>query len=109
MSFDIPAPKKVRINAKKVLEKDIENPVCKYARAKGLLAYKFTSPNRRSVPDRIFIGPDGLVFFIEFKAPGAKPTESQAREIRRLRALGHIVEVVDNVLKGQRLIDVVTE
>lgn len=109
MSSEMPAPRKVRIKPGKVLEKDIEGPVCKYARVKGILAYKFTSPNRRSVPDRIFLGPGGLVFFVEFKAPGAKPTESQAREIRRLRALGHIVEVVDTVLKGQRLIDAILE
>ena len=48
------------------LEKDIEAKVCLYARDKGMLTYKFTSPARAAVPDRMFIY-KGRVFFIEFK------------------------------------------
>ena len=36
-----------------MLEKDIEARVCEYARAKGVLAYKFTSPARAAVPERV--------------------------------------------------------
>ena len=105
MHSNLPPPTKVRVRKKTVSEKTIETTVCQYARSNGILTYKFTSPNRRSVPDRLFLGPGGLIFFVEFKAPGKKPTESQAREIRRLREIGHIVEVIDNLLAGQRLID----
>ena len=49
-----------------MLEKQIEAKVCDYAKERGLLVYKFTSPNRMAVPDRMFIRPDGKVFFIEF-------------------------------------------
>jgi len=42
-----------------VLEKQIEHTVCEYARARDVLAYKFTSPNRMAVPDRLFILPSG--------------------------------------------------
>ena len=38
-----------------MLEKQIERKVCDYAKNKGLLAYKFTSPARAAVPDRLFI------------------------------------------------------
>ena len=88
-----------------MLEKQIEQVVCAYAKSRGLLAYKFTSPARRSVPDRLFLGPDGVSFFIEFKAPGNVPTKLQSREITRITALGHRVYVCDDVEIGKRWID----
>ncbi len=87
-----------------MLEKDIEKAVCDYAKSKGVIAYKFTSPNRKSVPDRLFCGYHGHHWFIEFKAPGKKPTPKQWREIERLRKLGHIVYVVDNIEWGKRCV-----
>ena len=90
---------------KKLLEKDIEKAVCDYAKGRGCLAYKFTSPRRRSVPDRLFITPGGLVFFIEFKAPGKKPTDAQNREMGRLREKGVHVSWTDNIEIGKGIID----
>lgn len=91
------------------LESTIEKQVCAYARARGLDAQKYTSPNRRSVPDRIFFGPDGLVFFIEFKRPGNKPTVKQDLEIERLRGYGIDVYVVDSIEEGKRIVDKYTK
>ncbi len=88
-----------------MLERDIEDAVCKYARKYLFLAEKFTSPNRRSVPDRMFSGPAGLHFFIEFKAPGKTPTPKQARDHARRAALGHRVYVCDDVEDGKRIIN----
>ncbi len=87
-----------------MLESEIEKAVCDYAKSKGLISYKFTSPNRRSVPDRLFCGPDGIHFFIEFKAPGKKPTVKQQREIDRLQRLGHHVFVCDDIERGNRIV-----
>lgn len=89
----------------RMLEKKIEDKVCRYAKTKDIDNRKFTSPNRRSVPDRIFFPGQGRIFFIEFKALGKQPTESQAREIRRLEDLGFVVYVVDNVEQGKEIID----
>jgi hypothetical protein len=88
-----------------LLEKDIEKKVCDYAREKGFLAYKFTSPMRAAVPDRLFIVPGGTVFFIEFKRPGAAPTPAQVREHARLIVMGVKVYVIDNVSDGKELVD----
>lgn len=88
-----------------MLEKDIEAKVCKYAKNKGLLVYKFTSPARAACPDRMIINPDGKIWFIEFKAEGKKPTEQQAREHERLRGHNVSVFVVDNVEQGKFVID----
>ena len=66
-------------------EKDIEAEVRLWARDRGFLVRKFTSPGKRAVLDRVFVSPQGVVLFIEFKAHGGKPTAAQWREIRRFR------------------------
>lgn len=88
-----------------MLEKNIEAKVCGYARERGLLAYKFTSPAHAAVPDRLFILPGGRMFFCEFKRRGQKPTPAQEREHKRLRAYNVPVFVIDNVDDGLRMID----
>ncbi len=88
-----------------LLEKEIEKRVCEYAQSKGWLTYKFTSPARHAVPDRMFIAPGGRVIFVEFKREGQKPTVPQEREHARLRAQGVAVYVVDNVEAGKVMVD----
>ena len=87
------------------LEKFIEGKVCLYAADKGWLTYKFTSPNRSAVPDRLFITPFGRVIFVEFKRKGMKPTPAQSREHDRLTRQGCTVRVIDCVSDGIDLID----
>lgn len=87
-----------------MLEKQIEAKVCDYAKTKGMMVYKFTSPARAAVPDRMFIK-SGRVFFIEFKRGGQKATEAQEREHHRLRQQAINVFVVDNVDAGKECID----
>lgn len=87
------------------LERDIEKRVCEYARSLGMLVYKFTSPGRSHVPDRMFVLPGGRVFFIEFKRKGKKPTPAQEVEIKKLRDQGATVYVVDNVAEGKEVIE----
>ncbi|EOY5717005.1 VRR-NUC domain-containing protein [Enterobacter hormaechei] len=62
----------------------------------GGVAYKFVSPGRRSVPDRIVLLPGGHLIFVECKAPGIPPRADQLREHERLRALGFTVVVLDS-------------
>lgn len=88
-----------------MLEKQIEAKVCDYAKSKGVLAYKFTSPARAAVPDRLFIAPNGRVWFCEFKRAGAKPTAAQDREHTRLRQQHVNVFVVDNIDEGKSMVD----
>ena len=88
-----------------MLEKQIERKVCEYAKEQGLLVYKFTSPSRMAVPDRMFINRAGVVFFIEFKRAGEKPTPSQEREHRRLEEYNVNIFVIDDVVKGKLVID----
>ena len=88
-----------------MLERDIEKRVKDYARSKGFLAYKFTSPGHIGVPDDLFISPVGFVIFVEFKQTGKKPTAMQQREIDRINQHGVLALVVDSVEQGKGLID----
>ena len=86
-------------------EAQIESTVCKHAQKLGLLAYKFTSPGRAGVPDRLLIAPDGTVFMIEFKTPTGRLSALQINEHRRLSEHNITVYVVDNVAEGKRIVD----
>ena len=79
-------------------EKQVEARIVQRAREHGGIAFKFTSPGRRSVPDRFMLMPcwDGGDYFIEAKAPGEKLTPAQEREKARIEARGGTVYVIDN-------------
>lgn len=78
------------------LEKDVEASLVRRVKALGGLCEKFTSPGRRSVPDRIITMPGGQIIFVELKAPNKKPTDAQLKDHERRRALGCDVRVIDN-------------
>lgn len=85
-------------------ESTIESKTVNYAKSKGWLVYKFTSPGNRAVPDRIFIR-KGIVFFIEFKTLGKKATKLQKKVHDDINYHHIIVYVIDNFLEGKKLID----
>ena len=70
-----------------VRESEIEAYLVKRVREAGGISYKFVSPGRAGVPDRIVIL-ENEVGFVEVKAPGKKPTALQQRELERLQAHG---------------------
>jgi len=91
----------------KIYESDVEKRYCNLTKRAGGRAYKFTSPGRRSVPDRLIMFPvpeehrvivAQYIRFVEMKAPCAKPTELQSREIAGLRDLGYDVRIVDSLV-----------
>ena len=80
-----------------MLERDIEKALVKRVKALGGIAYKFTSPANRSVPDRICLLPEGRLVFVECKRPGGKVTDNQLRVHEKIKALGHDVRIVDSI------------
>lgn len=89
---------------KPVSETDVEGDHIAAVKADGGHSYKFTSPARRAVPDRLDLRPippehraivARYVQFTECKRPGEKPTVAQAEEHKKLRDLGFQVNVVD--------------
>lgn len=124
-------PEGVPQKPKKLREREsaVEHHLCANVKARGGIAYKFTSPQRRSVPDRLVVEDaagavvelevileelgvhnvnlpelrgyvmriaERMIHFVELKATGSKPTEQQAREHAKLRALGFVVRVIDS-------------
>lgn len=87
-----------------MLERDVEMKVMRWAKEHGWLAFKFTSPSQRSVPDRIFMR-NGVVAFAEIKAPTRKPTPKQEAEMQRIRAAGVPVEWFDDAEKAIAWLD----
>lgn len=83
-----------------VKESYIERKVCDFAKKLGWLVRKLQWVGRHGAPDRVFIKAGRLVF-IEFKAPGKKPTAHQTLEIERLRAEGMEVYVIDDIDEGK--------
>lgn len=90
-----------------IRESKIERHVCDYARNLGVEVYKFVSPGRAGVPDRMFIHM-GKVWFCEFKAPTKNPTPLQNHEIELLRKQRMTVFVVDDEKEGLHMIDFMT-
>jgi hypothetical protein len=60
-----------------VKESTIEKHLVTQVKALGGMAYKFTSPARRGVADRVVCLPDGQTWFVELKAPGGRLSELQ--------------------------------
>lgn len=88
-----------------MLEKEIEKKICDYAKSKGCLVYKFTSPNQRAVPDRLIVAPNGHVGFLELKRPGNTPTKLQSIELAKLKQQGAMSGWCDNVEDGKAFVD----
>jgi len=80
-----------------MLERDVENALCKRVKELGGKCEKFVSVNNRAVPDRLVTLPGNNISFVELKAPGKKPTKLQEKDHRERRALGVKVFVIDNV------------
>ena len=77
-------------------ERDIEKYLREQVKAKGGIAYKWTSPGNSGVPDRLVMLPGRPDIFVEVKAPGKRPTKIQLAQHRRIRDLGRCVLVIDS-------------
>jgi len=81
-----------------VLERDVVNAARKYAKSRGVRSIRmcFRPGVNVGCPDELFLIPGGRPLFVEFKAPGNKPTPKQAHEIARLKEEGYDVVVCDS-------------
>ena len=81
-------------NIDEPLEKDIEAYLCRRVKALGGMPYKFTSPQRRGVPDRLCLFSGARIIFVEVKRGKEELTKLQEYEIAALRSRGFAVAVV---------------
>lgn len=115
------ARKPARKAAPKARESVIEAHLVKRVAQLGGHAYKWVSPGRVGVPDRIVMLPDRYgpesdragwpihrpprTIFVELKATGQEPKPHQLREHERLRALGQTVVVIDSIEQIEALLE----
>lgn len=85
-------------------ESKIEKELIKIVKSLKGEAYKFVSPGRRNVPDRLILLPGGSAFFVELKAPGKKATPAQKREHKKLKKLGFTTHVVASVTQAKSVL-----
>ena len=78
-----------------MLEKTVEHKLTVAVKKAGGIAVKFVSPSFDGMPDRLVLLPDGLIAFVELKAPGKRPRPLQEARHRMLRSLGFKVYVID--------------
>ena len=79
-------------------ERDVERYLIKECEGRGWLCWKFVSPGRRGVPDRIVIRP-GSAAFVEVKRKGGRISPLQIRRIEELIRLLMPARVVET--KGE--------
>lgn len=77
-------------------ESNLENYFNQRIADSGGTARKFVSPGNPGMPDRICFFPNGFTCYVELKAPGKKPSDTQIAEMRKLEALGFYVAVADS-------------
>lgn len=65
-------------------EKDIEAWIRRRVEDLGGEFWKFTSPGRDGVPDRIALFPDGRIVFVELKTERGRLSKIQAHVCKRL-------------------------
>lgn len=85
-------------------EDKVEDHGRKLCKDLGGRAYKFVSPAKRSVPDRLIDLPGSPLFFIEYKRWNAGPSEGQEREITHLLERGKVVYVIDNIHEAEQVL-----
>ena len=76
-------------------EKTVEAKLVAAVKAVGGLALKFISPGYDGMPDRLVLLPNGILAFVELKAPGKKMRPLQIRRKNQIEALGFSVYCID--------------
>lgn len=92
-----------------MLERDLERKCAKIAKAEGCLFYKFVSPGKSGVPDRLLIKPGivGEVIFVELKSPKGTGRLTPLQKLRHAELLsaGCRVEVVKSIDEFRSLLN----
>ena len=86
----------VTTDLSEIPESDVQEKCVEHARSHGAWARKFSSPANRSVPDYVFCR-NRLLWFVEFKRYGKRPTKAQYDEHKKIRDAGGRVWVCDEV------------
>ncbi len=90
-------------------EAKIEEWLTHQIRELGGISYKFTSPGNPGVPDRIYILPGGIVWFVELKTEIGRLANIQKWQGKRIREHGCNYAVVKGMKEAQEFVRMVEE
>lgn len=91
-------------------EKQLEQKLVGAVYIEGGIAYKFTSPGRAGVPDRLVILPNGRIGFVEVKRPNVgRLSNGQKFELKRLSDLGCKCFILDDPADIEMIIEAIKE
>lgn len=80
-------------------EKEIERWMTEQVEKLGGLSLKFVSPGNPGVPDRIYIFPGGMVYFVELKTEIGRLSNIQKWQRKRFQDMGcrfHVVKGMES-------------
>lgn len=86
-------------------ENRVEQRLIDGVKALGGITFKFVSPGRAGVPDRVVILPDGAVHFVELKARGGRASALQQRMLAKLRRMDVTALVLTGIDEVERYLD----
>lgn len=86
-------------------EKVFEKRLCKTAKEMGYWAIKLNPTWNKGLPDRLFIGPNKTVVFMELKTPIGRAGKLQKFYIAILRRFGFNAQFVENYDKAVRILE----
>ena len=87
-------------------EKKLEAQLGKEIKALGGWSIKLLSTFIKGLPDRMCLLPTGIIFFVEVKSTGKKPTLAQKIIHKKLISLGFNVYVIDSLYMLDGLIEI---
>lgn len=86
-------------------ENRVERRLIDGVKALGGRTFKFISPGRAGVPDRVVILPGGNVHFVELKAHGGRASALQQRMLAKLRRMDVTALVLTGIDEVERYLD----
>ena len=88
-----------------ILENTLEKYVIKKAKEKNFLVFKLNNPASDGYPDRLFVTPTGIHFYIEFKRRGKNLRPLQAYRFKQLEDHKCHVYMIDNKEDGTDVLE----
>ena len=86
-------------------EASIEAWLNKQVEAMGGISYKFVSPMNPGVPDRIYIFPEGRVYFVELKTETGRLSKKQRWQAERIRKTGADCRAVKGMAQARAFVE----
>lgn len=92
-----------------MLEKEVDQKIVGYAKKKyNALVVKLSMLGRFGIaglPDRMFLGPGRVIFFMEMKRPGGQTDAKQRYMCQLLANFGFHTYIVDDIETGRAIVD----